>query len=192
MSPCSHTHDIILIFDAPNMHFLGKWEEAHASCFFFVSVFCLGCYIWEYLSCCFSGPPGAGQGVQQPVSLGDRPTTRGGHAACHVADSIQMLFTIVEPHLLPTPQSEDDKSFRRSPSWRKRFRAREGGAGLGMMAGSMETLPAGFRMPSMSMPPSMMPKKQLQPEGADWPHDPNFWTRVCMLSLLTACCVLSW
>uniref|UniRef100_UPI003AB0CBE2 liprin-alpha-4 n=1 Tax=Centroberyx gerrardi TaxID=166262 RepID=UPI003AB0CBE2 len=63
-------------------------------------------------------------------------------------------------------ESGDDKSFRRSPSWRKRFRAREGGAGLGMMAGSMETLPAGFRMPSMSMPPSMtlVPKKQLQPE----------------------------
>uniref|UniRef100_A0A7N8XHM3 PTPRF interacting protein alpha 4 n=1 Tax=Mastacembelus armatus TaxID=205130 RepID=A0A7N8XHM3_9TELE len=52
-------------------------------------------------------------------------------------------------------ESGDDKSFRRSPSWRKRFRAREGGTGLGMMAGSMETLPAGFRMPSMSMPPSM-------------------------------------
>uniref|UniRef100_A0A671VCY4 PTPRF interacting protein alpha 4 n=1 Tax=Sparus aurata TaxID=8175 RepID=A0A671VCY4_SPAAU len=65
-------------------------------------------------------------------------------------------------------ESGDDKTFRRSPSWRKRFRAREGGAGLGMMAGSMETLPAGFRMPSMSMPPSvnLMPKKQLQPEGA--------------------------
>uniref|UniRef100_A0A3Q0T1N3 SAM domain-containing protein n=1 Tax=Amphilophus citrinellus TaxID=61819 RepID=A0A3Q0T1N3_AMPCI len=64
-------------------------------------------------------------------------------------------------------ESGDDKSFRRSPSWRKRFRAREGGAGLGMMAGSMETLPAGFRMPSMSMPPSMnlAAKKQLQPEA---------------------------
>uniref|UniRef100_A0A4W5JID8 PTPRF interacting protein alpha 4 n=1 Tax=Hucho hucho TaxID=62062 RepID=A0A4W5JID8_9TELE len=64
-------------------------------------------------------------------------------------------------------ESGDDKTFRRSPSWRKRFRAREGGGGMGMMAGSMETLPAGFRMPSMSMPPSMalVPKKQLQPEG---------------------------
>uniref|UniRef100_A0A8C5AJF3 PTPRF interacting protein alpha 4 n=1 Tax=Gadus morhua TaxID=8049 RepID=A0A8C5AJF3_GADMO len=60
----------------------------------------------------------------------------------------------------------DDKTFRRSPSWRKRFRAREGGGGMGMMAGSMETLPAGFRMPSMSMPPSMLlgNKKQHQPE----------------------------
>uniref|UniRef100_M3ZNZ1 PTPRF interacting protein alpha 4 n=1 Tax=Xiphophorus maculatus TaxID=8083 RepID=M3ZNZ1_XIPMA len=59
-----------------------------------------------------------------------------------------------------------EESFRRSPSWRKRFRAREGGTGLGMMAGSMETLPAGFRMPAMSMPPSMnlAAKKQLQPE----------------------------
>uniref|UniRef100_A0A8C4HSZ5 PTPRF interacting protein alpha 4 n=1 Tax=Dicentrarchus labrax TaxID=13489 RepID=A0A8C4HSZ5_DICLA len=65
-----------------------------------------------------------------------------------------------------------EESFRRSPSWRKRFRAREGGAGLGMMAGSMETLPAGFRMPSMSMPPSvnLMPKKQLQPEGKLFNH----------------------
>uniref|UniRef100_A0A673X2X3 PTPRF interacting protein alpha 4 n=1 Tax=Salmo trutta TaxID=8032 RepID=A0A673X2X3_SALTR len=63
-------------------------------------------------------------------------------------------------------ESGDDKTFRRSPSWRKRFRAREGGGGMGMMAGSMETLPAGFRMPSMSMPPSMalVPKKHLQPE----------------------------
>ncbi|TNN50304.1 Liprin-alpha-4 [Liparis tanakae] len=63
-------------------------------------------------------------------------------------------------------ESGDDKTFRRSPSWRKRFRAREGGVGLGMMAGSMETLPAGFRMPSM-MPPSvsLMSKKQLQPEA---------------------------
>ncbi|XP_033939144.1 liprin-alpha-4 isoform X4 [Pseudochaenichthys georgianus] len=64
-------------------------------------------------------------------------------------------------------ESGDDKSFRRSPSWRKRFRAREGGVGMGMMAGSMETLPAGFHMPSMSMPPSvnLMPKKQLQSEA---------------------------
>uniref|UniRef100_A0A8C5EM31 Liprin-alpha-2-like n=1 Tax=Gouania willdenowi TaxID=441366 RepID=A0A8C5EM31_GOUWI len=64
-------------------------------------------------------------------------------------------------------ETGDDKTFRRSPSWRKRFRAREGGVGLGMMAGSMETLPAGFRMPSMSIPPSMnlAPRKQLQPEA---------------------------
>uniref|UniRef100_A0A8C5G924 Liprin-alpha-2-like n=1 Tax=Gouania willdenowi TaxID=441366 RepID=A0A8C5G924_GOUWI len=66
-------------------------------------------------------------------------------------------------------ETGDDKTFRRSPSWRKRFRAREGGVGLGMMAGSMETLPAGFRMPSMSIPPSMnlAPRKQLQPEDVD-------------------------
>ncbi|KAL2091161.1 hypothetical protein ACEWY4_013424 [Coilia grayii] len=58
----------------------------------------------------------------------------------------------------------EDKSFRRSPSWRKRFRAREG-QGMGMMPGSMETLPAGFRLTTMSVPHSMtMPKKQLQPE----------------------------
>ncbi|XP_051769421.1 liprin-alpha-4 isoform X12 [Ctenopharyngodon idella] len=59
----------------------------------------------------------------------------------------------------------DDKSFRRSPSWRKRFRPRDG-QGLGMMPGSIETLPAGFRLNTMSIPHSMaaVPKKQLQPE----------------------------
>ncbi|KAG7319126.1 hypothetical protein KOW79_017600 [Hemibagrus wyckioides] len=60
----------------------------------------------------------------------------------------------------------DDKSFRRSPSWRKRFRPRDG-QGLGMMPGSIETLPAGFRLSTMSIPSSMTvnPKKQLQPEA---------------------------
>ncbi|KAJ8260406.1 hypothetical protein GJAV_G00181750 [Gymnothorax javanicus] len=63
----------------------------------------------------------------------------------------------------------DDKSFRRSPSWRKRFRPREG-QGLGMPLGSMETLPAGFRLATMSVPPSlaMVPKK-LQPEAGPPP-----------------------
>uniref|UniRef100_A0A8C1FBB0 PTPRF interacting protein alpha 4 n=1 Tax=Cyprinus carpio carpio TaxID=630221 RepID=A0A8C1FBB0_CYPCA len=59
-----------------------------------------------------------------------------------------------------------EESFRRSPSWRKRFRPRDG-QGLGMMPGSIETLPAGFRLNTMSIPPSMaaVPKKQLQPEA---------------------------
>ncbi|XP_059393379.1 liprin-alpha-2-like isoform X4 [Carassius carassius] len=67
-------------------------------------------------------------------------------------------------------EESDDKSFRRSPSWRKRFRPRDG-QGLGMMPGSIETLPAGFRLNTMSIPPSMaaVPKKQLQPEAAGPP-----------------------
>ncbi|XP_016325813.1 liprin-alpha-2-like isoform X8 [Sinocyclocheilus anshuiensis] len=66
-------------------------------------------------------------------------------------------------------EESDDKSFRRSPSWRKRFRPRDG-QGLGMMPGSLETLPAGFRLNTMSIPPSMaVPKKQLQPEAAGPP-----------------------
>ncbi|XP_072419355.1 liprin-alpha-4 isoform X6 [Chiloscyllium punctatum] len=57
----------------------------------------------------------------------------------------------------------DDKSFRRAPSWRKRFRPREI-HGITMMAGSTETLPAGFRVTTMSSPaPSVQPKK-IQPE----------------------------
>ncbi|XP_072522641.1 liprin-alpha-4 isoform X3 [Salminus brasiliensis] len=67
-------------------------------------------------------------------------------------------------------EESDDKSFRRSPSWRKRFRPREG-QGLGMMPGSIETLPAGFRLTAMSIPSSMavVPKKQLQPEAGPPP-----------------------
>ncbi|XP_016091022.1 liprin-alpha-2-like [Sinocyclocheilus grahami] len=66
-------------------------------------------------------------------------------------------------------EESDDKSFRRSPSWRKRFRPRDG-QGLGMMPGSLETLPAGFHLNTMSIPPSMaVPKKQLQPEAAGPP-----------------------
>ncbi|KAK3536844.1 hypothetical protein QTP86_027040, partial [Hemibagrus guttatus] len=63
-------------------------------------------------------------------------------------------------------EESDDKSFRRSPSWRKRFRPRDG-QGLGMMPGSIETLPSGFRLSTMSIPSSMTvnPKKQLQPEA---------------------------
>ncbi|XP_053082973.1 liprin-alpha-4 isoform X4 [Pangasianodon hypophthalmus] len=63
-------------------------------------------------------------------------------------------------------EESDDKSFRRSPSWRKRFRPRDG-QGLGMMPGSIETLPAGFRLSTMSIPSSMTvnPRKQLQPEA---------------------------
>ncbi|KAJ8360498.1 hypothetical protein SKAU_G00170230 [Synaphobranchus kaupii] len=59
----------------------------------------------------------------------------------------------------------DDKSFRRSPSWRKRFRPCDG-QGLGMLPGSMEMLPTGFRLTTMSIPPSMaMVPKKLQPEA---------------------------
>uniref|UniRef100_A0A8C9SM07 PTPRF interacting protein alpha 4 n=1 Tax=Scleropages formosus TaxID=113540 RepID=A0A8C9SM07_SCLFO len=60
---------------------------------------------------------------------------------------------------------DEDKSFRRSPSWKKRFRPRDG-QGLGMMPGSIETLPAGFRLTSMSIPPNAtLAPKRLQPEG---------------------------
>ncbi|XP_074853554.1 liprin-alpha-1 isoform X3 [Carettochelys insculpta] len=51
---------------------------------------------------------------------------------------------------------DDDKSFRRAPSWRKKFRPKDI---RGLAAGSSETLPANFRVtPSMSSP-SMQPKK---------------------------------
>ncbi|KFP77498.1 Liprin-alpha-2, partial [Acanthisitta chloris] len=41
----------------------------------------------------------------------------------------------------------DDKTFRRTPSWRKRFRPRDVHS-INMLSGSAETLPAGFRVTS--------------------------------------------
>ncbi|XP_059509425.1 liprin-alpha-4 isoform X2 [Stegostoma tigrinum] len=57
----------------------------------------------------------------------------------------------------------DDKSFRRAPSWRKRFRPREI-HGITMMPGSTETLPAGFRVTAMSSPAPSVQLKKIQPE----------------------------
>ncbi|XP_048215625.1 liprin-alpha-1 isoform X4 [Perognathus longimembris pacificus] len=51
---------------------------------------------------------------------------------------------------------DDDKSFRRAPSWRKKFRPKDL---RGLAAGSAETLPANFRVTSSMSSPSMQPKK---------------------------------
>ncbi|XP_045710879.1 liprin-alpha-1 isoform X3 [Phyllostomus hastatus] len=51
---------------------------------------------------------------------------------------------------------EDDKAFRRAPSWRKKFRPKDV---RGLAAGSAETLPANFRVPSSLSSPSVQPKK---------------------------------
>ncbi|XP_043780163.1 liprin-alpha-1 isoform X6 [Cervus elaphus] len=51
---------------------------------------------------------------------------------------------------------DDDKSFRRAPSWRKKFRPKDV---RGLAAGSAETLPANFRVPSSLSSPSVQPKK---------------------------------
>ncbi|XP_077143072.1 liprin-alpha-1 isoform X4 [Ranitomeya variabilis] len=51
---------------------------------------------------------------------------------------------------------DDDKGFRRAPSWRKKFRPKDV---RGLSAGSAETLPANFRVNSSMSSPSMQPKK---------------------------------
>nr|XP_033717251.1 liprin-alpha-1 isoform X6 [Tursiops truncatus] len=57
---------------------------------------------------------------------------------------------------------DDDKSFRRAPSWRKKFRPKDV---RGLAAGSAETLPANFRVPSSLSSPSVQPKK-MQLDGS--------------------------
>uniref|UniRef100_A0A8C4ST11 PTPRF interacting protein alpha 1 n=1 Tax=Erpetoichthys calabaricus TaxID=27687 RepID=A0A8C4ST11_ERPCA len=57
---------------------------------------------------------------------------------------------------------DDDKNFRRAPSWRKKFRPKDV---RGMSPGSAETLPANFRVNSTMSSPSMQAKK-MQMDGA--------------------------
>ncbi|RMB99499.1 hypothetical protein DUI87_24236 [Hirundo rustica rustica] len=59
----------------------------------------------------------------------------------------------------------DDKTFRRTPSWRKRFRPRDVHS-INLLSGSAETLPAGFRVTSLvPLPPPPAPAKKMPPEG---------------------------
>ncbi|XP_035381653.1 liprin-alpha-1 isoform X4 [Electrophorus electricus] len=53
-------------------------------------------------------------------------------------------------------EEDDDKSFRRAPSWRKKFRPKDV---RGFGASSADTLPASFRVASSSTSPAMQPKK---------------------------------
>ncbi|KAM7227841.1 hypothetical protein CapIbe_020295, partial [Capra ibex] len=48
------------------------------------------------------------------------------------------------------------KSFRKAPSWRKKFRPKDV---RGLAAGCAETLPANFRVPSSLPSPSVQPEK---------------------------------
>ncbi|XP_030056606.1 liprin-alpha-1 isoform X6 [Microcaecilia unicolor] len=57
---------------------------------------------------------------------------------------------------------DDEKGFRRAPSWRKKFRPKDV---RGLTAGSAETLPANFRVTSSMSSPSMQPKK-MQMDGS--------------------------
>ncbi|NXM99014.1 LIPA4 protein, partial [Sylvia borin] len=58
----------------------------------------------------------------------------------------------------------DDKTFRRTPSWRKRFRPRDVHS-INLLSGSAETLPAGFRVTSLvPLPPPAAPAKKMTPE----------------------------
>ncbi|XP_064143684.1 liprin-alpha-1 isoform X1 [Loxodonta africana] len=74
---------------------------------------------------------------------------------------------------------DDDKSFRRAPSWRKKFRPKDI---RGLAAGSAETLPANFRVTSSMSSPSMQPKK-MQMDGRSR-EVPASHLRVCGRSAL--------
>ncbi|XP_029312140.1 liprin-alpha-1 isoform X3 [Cottoperca gobio] len=78
-----------------------------------------------------------------------------------------------------TMEEDDDKNFRRAPSWRKKFRPKDM---RGMSLGASDTLPANFRVTgSNAASPSMQPKRSPM-EGNRWSEDdgefPAFKTRM--------------
>ncbi|XP_068995702.1 liprin-alpha-1 isoform X4 [Embiotoca jacksoni] len=77
-------------------------------------------------------------------------------------------------------EEDDDKNFRRAPSWRKKFRPKEV---RGVSVGACDTLPANFRVTSSSSAasPSAQPKRSTM-DGNRWSEDegefPAFKTRM--------------
>uniref|UniRef100_A0A668V9R2 SAM domain-containing protein n=1 Tax=Oreochromis aureus TaxID=47969 RepID=A0A668V9R2_OREAU len=76
-------------------------------------------------------------------------------------------------------EEDDDKNFRRAPSWRKKFRPKDM---RGMSLGASDTLPANFRVTSSSAAsPSIQPKRSPM-DGNRWSEDegefPAFKTRM--------------
>ncbi|XP_037614923.1 liprin-alpha-1 isoform X5 [Sebastes umbrosus] len=76
-------------------------------------------------------------------------------------------------------EEDDDKNFRRAPSWRKKFRPKDM---RGMPLGESDTLPANFRVTgSNAASPSTQPKRS-QMDGNRWSEDegefPAFKTRM--------------
>ncbi|XP_017159557.1 liprin-alpha-1 isoform X4 [Poecilia reticulata] len=76
-------------------------------------------------------------------------------------------------------EEDDDKNFRRAPSWRKKFRPKDM---RGMSLGASDTLPANFRVTSSSAAsPSAQPKRSPM-DGSRWSEDegefPAFRTRM--------------
>ncbi|CAF87688.1 unnamed protein product, partial [Tetraodon nigroviridis] len=74
---------------------------------------------------------------------------------------------------------DDDKNFRRAPSWRKKFRPKDA---RGMSLGASDTLPANFRVTgNSSASPSVQPKRSAM-DGSRWSEDegefPAFKTRM--------------
>ncbi|XP_070835309.1 liprin-alpha-1 isoform X1 [Chaetodon trifascialis] len=76
-------------------------------------------------------------------------------------------------------EEDDDKNFRRAPSWRKKFRPKDM---RGVSLGASDTLPANFRVTSSSAAsPSTQPKRSPM-DGNHWSEDdgefPAFKTRM--------------
>lgn len=70
----------------------------------------------------------------------------------HNEPSFSSFTCLLSPHV---PQ-DDDKNFRRAPSWRKKFRPKDM---RGVSLGVSDTLPANFRVTSSAASPSTQPKR---------------------------------
>ncbi|POI23645.1 hypothetical protein CIB84_012607 [Bambusicola thoracicus] len=81
-----------------------------------------------------------------------------------ISQGREVLLSLLLGSQPALPPQGDDKTFRRTPSWRKRFRPRDVHS-INMLSGSAETLPAGFRVTSLvPLPPPSAPAKKMPPE----------------------------
>ncbi|XP_054476827.1 liprin-alpha-1 [Anoplopoma fimbria] len=76
-------------------------------------------------------------------------------------------------------EEDDDKNFRRAPSWRKKFRPKDM---RGMSLGASDTLPANFRVTGSGSESPSTPPKRSPMEGNRWSEDegefPAYKTRM--------------
>lgn len=99
------------------------------------------------------------------VDLGMLAPTQLDERSEDISRGWEVLLSLLLGSQPALPPQGDDKTFRRTPSWRKRFRPRDMHS-INMLSGSAETLPAGFRVTSLvPLPPPSAPAKKMPPEG---------------------------
>lgn len=105
-----------------------------------------------------AGQSNSGAGVQQSAGLRHGQESRRGDSLTHLRAHSPNTSGDLQSLFRPSSRlQDDDKNFRRAPSWRKKFRPKDM---RGVSLGVSDTLPANFRVTgSNTASPSMQPKR---------------------------------